>query len=112
MKRLAFTRIHLLDKLNDELLAAIPALAPKANADSELEAVFTISGDGDELVLEVPDDVDEKAIAAVVDAHDPTPPAPPPDPALAIAAASTVEELKQAVLEYVDPELAEQLKGG
>lgn len=79
-KRLTISRRHHLDKLHDELLAAIPALAPKANDAGEREAVFTLSGDGGELVLEIPDDVDEAAVAAVVNAHDPTPPPPPPPP--------------------------------
>lgn len=72
--RLTFEHPHRLAKLHDELVAAIPELTPVAGLDGALEAVWTISGDGQHLELEVPDDVDEQAIRAVVDAHDPTTP--------------------------------------
>lgn len=78
MKRLHYTRTNNLSKLHDELLAAIPALRPIPNDDGKLVVVMRVEGRGDDIWLTVPDDADETAIAAVVDAHDPTPrPVPP-----------------------------------
>lgn len=73
-KVLAFEQAHDLGKLHDELLAAIPALRPRRGADGINIAVFSLSGAGDELRVEVPDDVVEQDVAAVLKGHDPTPP--------------------------------------
>jgi len=77
-KILHFQRPRHLDKLHGELLI-LPALKPITNARGEREAVLLLSGKDDNIWLTVPDDADEAAIQAVVDAHDPTPP-PPPEP--------------------------------
>lgn len=112
MKKITFDQPHYLSKLHDELLAAIPQLQP-VEVDGERWAVVAVGGDGQTLTLRVPDSADEAAIRAVVEAHDPTPPAPPPDPqaelAAAIeavdtttisdpAAAAAIEQLKAALL--------------
>lgn len=92
--RLEFTREHALSKLHDELLAAgvVPEL---------------VEGDGETCWITVADDADAELVRQVVDAHDPTPPAPPPDPdeelAAAIEAATTIEELKHALLGNTRP---------
>lgn len=102
MRRVRYSRPHHLTKLHDELVAAIPVLAPKPRKDGALYSPFTLSGDGTNLELQVPDDADTAAITAVVTAHDPTPPPPPPDPdaelAKQIGAATTLDELKAALL--------------
>lgn len=100
MKTLTFTQPHHLGKLHEELLAAVPSVQPVGSGD-ERRAVMTVSGDGKRLELRVPDTADEAAIRSVVAAHDASPPAPPPDPNeeldAAIAAATTLEELKDAL---------------
>lgn len=103
MKRLEYGVTHDLAKLTNELLAAIPALAPQLNANNEFESVFRIEGREGAVTIDMPDEVNENDVSAVVAAHDPTPPPPPPDPAAAIAAATTLEELKAALLEQIDP---------
>lgn len=61
-------------------------------------AVFAISGDGTTITVSVPDGSDENAIAAVVAAHDPTPPPEPPDPDkvfyVALNSATTVTQVR------------------
>lgn len=75
MKRLTYTRPHNLVALSDELIAAIPALAPVVGTDGFKTARMTLSGDGTNLAIEVPDNADVVAIDNVVAAH--TNPAPP-----------------------------------
>lgn len=70
MKRLTFTRDHRLEQLADELVAAIPSLIATA-ADGHREALHRIWGDGATVTIEVPDDADEAAIAAIVADHTP-----------------------------------------
>jgi hypothetical protein len=97
MRTLTFNQPHHLGKLHDELLT-IPGLQPVGE---ERTAVMSVSGDGQTLTLQVPDDANEAAIQSVVLTHDPTPPAPPPDPDAeldaAIEAATTLDELKAAL---------------
>ena len=71
MQTLTYTQPHDLNQLHDELLAAIPALRPILGADGEYYAVMLVTGDGDTITLNVPDDADTNAIAGVVAAHDP-----------------------------------------
>ncbi len=77
MKRVIFDVPHDLNRLHEELLAAVPGLAPKpctVRGRTAQEAVFYIGEDSDGRVeLTVPDDADMAAIDAVVAAHDPTP---------------------------------------
>lgn len=73
MIELTFKRPHDISKLHDELLAAVPSVQPKPDEAGRLYAVMAIESDGKTVRLEVPDDADQKAIAAVVRAHDPTP---------------------------------------
>lgn len=70
--RLELNAPHHLSKLHDELLAQVPSVQSQSDT-----AVMTISGDGQSLAIEVPDDADEAAIRQVIAAHDPSPPAPP-----------------------------------
>ena len=77
-KTLHFQHLHHLNKLHGELLTT-PTLQPITNTHGKREAVLLLSGGDDDIWLTVPDDADESAIQAVVDAHDPTPP-PPPEP--------------------------------
>lgn len=94
------------------LLSGIPELAPKAGAKGYKIAVFRLLTNGDEIAVDVDDDVAagyaggpaqlEADIGAVVASTDPTPPPPPPDPdeelAAAIQDAATLDELKAALL--------------
>jgi hypothetical protein len=64
---LTYTTPHRLNKLHDELLAALPALRPDRESGY---AGAGVTGDGTTLVIEVPDDTDEQAVNAVVVAHD------------------------------------------
>ncbi len=89
MKTLHYTRPHHAGKLYAELLAAIPALAPVL-VDGVPTAVLLLSHRDDDLWLTVPDDTAEPAVAAVVAAHDPTPP-PAPDAALRSAIVQAVQ---------------------
>ena len=79
MKTLIYSRRHRLGKLHDELVAAIPSLAPIPDGEFS-RAVMTLGGDGrlggTTIEIVVPDDTDEQAVAAVVAAHDGTTPGP------------------------------------
>jgi len=72
MKRLHFLKSNNLSLLHDELLAAVPALAPIRDAQGLGTAVMAVEGTETEVWLTVPDTADETTIAAVVTAHDPT----------------------------------------
>ena len=86
MKRLNFTKLNNLSLLHDQLLAAIPDLRPISNdqgridsdGNTALEAVMVVEGTATEVSLTVPDDADQAAIAAVVEAHDHTKSQPDP----------------------------------
>jgi hypothetical protein len=76
MKKLTYTKAHNLGALNDELLA-IPALQPTPTGqDGRDEAVMSLSGNGQQIELWVPDDAPEPDIDAVIAAHT-NPPVPP-----------------------------------
>jgi len=79
MKRLQHVRPNNLDRLHDELLAAIPALRPRPNERGILEAVMQVEGSGDRILLTVPDATDDLLVRGVVQAHVAPPPAPPPE---------------------------------
>ncbi len=72
MIQLHFQQPNNLSLLADELQAAVPTLAPSINQRGEREPSMTVHGNGDDIWLEVPDDADETAIAAIVQAHDAT----------------------------------------
>lgn len=108
-KVLIYTHPYDLSKLADELIAAIPSVRPVVGPDGKMWGVMTVAGLPDGVVeIIVPEDVDEKAIAAVIAAHDPTPkivPAPGPTQpeqlsafiaamAPALGSATTLGELK------------------
>lgn len=97
MKRLYFRRPNRLSPLHDELLAAIPALSPVPNARGELQAVMHVEGLGDDIWLTVPDDADEAAINAVVQAHNPLAPRPPT--AAEITQAQAISDKADALVE-------------
>ncbi len=80
MKRLQYTRQVNLGRLNDQLLAQIPALAPVPGPGGFPTAVFTLEGDATKAIVTVPDAVDQATVDAVVAAHDGTPTVPPPAP--------------------------------
>jgi len=77
MKQLRFTKTHDISQLQDELFVAIPALSPALNDAGRIdpagevarEPVIYAHGQGNEIILTVPDAADEAAIQAVVDAH-------------------------------------------
>lgn len=105
-KVLKFRRIHHLGKLHAELEAAIPGLRPITTEQGDRFSIWALSGRGDDLIIEVPEDTDEQAIATVLAAHDPTPPAPTKhrlqDVRDQIAAATTVPQVKAALAAIVD----------
>lgn len=103
MKTLHFNHPNDLSWLHDQLLTAIPGLQRVAvNARGQLTELLDnlhVEGQGDDIWLTVPDGADEAAIAAVVQAHDPTVPRPVPiDPDLAaFDAATTIAGVKQVL---------------
>ena len=70
MKQLRFSIANNLSALHDEILAAVPSTRPVVNGQGENVAVMLVQAKGNDISLTVPDDVDEAAIQAVVDAHD------------------------------------------
>ena len=77
MKRLHFQAPNNLGLLHDELMAAIPSLAPQpiagetmGDGSPKMAPAMTMEGSNDDVWLGVPDDADEAAIAAVIAAHD------------------------------------------
>lgn len=86
---LTFDTPHWLTRLHDELLAA--GFAPAI-----------VEGDGERVRLAFDGAVDEQTVRQVVGDHDPTPPDPPPDPddelRAAIEGATSLNELKAALL--------------
>ena len=78
MKRLHFQIPNNLSLLHDELITAIPLLAPIRDAEGLGTPVIRAEGDDNNVWLTVPDDADEVAIAAVVQAHDHTKQQPDP----------------------------------
>ena len=74
MKQLHFNRSNNLSGLHDELLLAIPALRQVVvgveGRNVALPENMIVEGHDDNIWLTVPDDSDEVAIQAIVDAHD------------------------------------------
>jgi hypothetical protein len=70
MRTILRTQPNQLQKLHEELLAAIPALAPTVDAAGFKHAVFDLLGDEDDLTIIVPDTVTDAAVDAVLAAHD------------------------------------------
>ncbi len=92
MKTLHYTRPNNLGQLHRELLAAFPQWI-QVQPDGTKQTNVTVSGQGDDIWLTVPDDTDESAVRLCLDAHTPQDPASPaPDSSqvvLAQTAAST-----------------------
>ena len=70
MKKLTYTLSNDLSQLHDEILAAIPALRP-VTVSGALTPVMSVIGLNNAVTLFTPDDADEAAIQAVIDAHTP-----------------------------------------
>ena len=80
MKTIIRNYPHNLEKLHDELLAAIPALRPtEPDPRGRLLAAMLLTDQGDQITLQVPDRVTEADIDAVLAVHDPTPLPPAPN---------------------------------
>ena len=82
MKRLSYRTPNHPIRLQAALEEAIPSLAPKIDPNlfnpetrqmGAPVATYTLASDGDDLLLTVPDEADEKAIMVVIASHDPTP---------------------------------------
>ncbi|MDA1128318.1 MAG: hypothetical protein O2913_06440 [Chloroflexi bacterium] len=71
MKILHFKKTSDLSLLHDQLTSSIPGLRPVADAKGGQTPVMRAQGTETELWLEVPDTVDETAIAEIVNTHDP-----------------------------------------
>ena len=103
MKTLTFTQPHNLSQLHDELLS-IEALKPVPGASGRNEAVIRVEGKDDVITLSVPDDADEGAIQAIIDAHSPRAIPAPVDRAVLkqrVRSATSLPELRDAVLELL-----------
>ena len=78
MKILKFVRKHDLSQLHDELIAAIPSLAPvfPESPDPDLPAamipVIGVYGRRSTIWISVPDDTDPEPVASLVAAHTPS----------------------------------------
>jgi len=70
MKTLQYSKPNNLSLLHDELLTAIPTLAPIRDAEGIGTPVMRVEGRDNDIWLIVPDDVDEVVVAAVIAAHD------------------------------------------
>jgi len=106
-KKLTFAVAHNLNKIAEELFVAFPSfIVDTPGALFPKRSLAGITGDGKVLVLWVPKDTDEAQVAAVVAAHDPTPPAPKPSAKdlarVEIRSANTLPELKAAVEKILD----------
>ena len=76
MKQLTYTKEHRLDQLTDELIAAIPSLAPVLipnDPDHAMQSVMTVQSTGTQITVTVPDETVDAEVDAVVDAHNPMP---------------------------------------
>lgn len=78
MKKLHYPIPNNLSALHDELLVALPTLAPVKDAHGTGTPVIQVSGNDKNVWLTVPDDADDAAITAVVNAHDATKTQPDP----------------------------------
>ena len=99
-KHLKYTHPHAAVQLYDELIAAIPALAPVPIPGSNpptKRAVLKLSKSGLVVTLSVPDDADEAAIEAVVMAHVIRPVIPSPGRARLTAARPPAEIVQKIV---------------
>jgi len=101
LKQLEFNKPNDLSRLHDELLTALPVLAP-------INGVPQMRVEGKDLLIRlfVPDEADESAIQVVVNQHVRVPPSAPPDfrqlwqnYAQAVQSASNLNQLKQALLQ-------------
>ncbi len=72
MKQLHFNRPNNLSLLHDELLEAMPSLRSDSTLGLHQEPIMRVEGLDNELWLTVPDEADEAAIQAIVQAHDHT----------------------------------------
>lgn len=102
MKDLKFKKAHDLGQLLEELEMAVSALRPVMQG-GERVAVMSVTGQGEDILLLVPDGVDEAAVRAVVEAHTVRPKPPPPDlDAMleAVEAANSYQAFKVAFVAY------------
>jgi hypothetical protein len=109
MKEIKVKKSHDISQLHEELEVAVPALRPRDVA-GERVAVMDVQSSGSEIVLRVPDEVDEAAVRAVITAH-----APRPREAAAdlralwatyktnVQAATTVPQLKSVLVNDLGP---------
>ena len=70
MKRLHFNQPNNLSLLHDELITAMPDLAPFDLGDGTQTPIIQLEGDGNDVWVTVPDDSDEGVIGTIVQAHD------------------------------------------
>lgn len=70
MQRLTYTKAHNLSSLSDELVVAIPALSPTMTGlNGRASSPFSLSENGNQIILEVPDAISASDVAAVIQAH-------------------------------------------
>lgn len=95
-------------KLMDELLTALPDLRVVSTKEAPADPKLRIFSKGRETWIEVPDDVEESAVEAVLAAHNPTPPQPPVTARQrlleALAGANSIAALKTALTDYFTSE--------
>jgi len=105
MKKLVYTKTHHLSKLHDELQAAFPEWRT-LGSDGRFRTSVSVSGDGRVVTLWVPVITDETVVQAVINSHDPTPPAPSMSDKdklrNAIDGATSLAELKEVLKDNAD----------
>jgi hypothetical protein len=120
MKEITATKPHNLGQLLEEIEAGVPALRP-VTVGGERQAVMSVTGRGDEIVVLVPDETgaaDVAAVEAVIASHAPRPPAVPPDLRTLwgtyktnVQAATTVPQIKAALVNDLGPLLRAIARG-
>lgn len=98
MRPVTLTKPANLARLYNDLITAIPALAPVIGSDGDMHARVIVAADDKNLVLHVPDDFNDALLTPVLDAHDPTPdPEPEPEPSRDDRLLAAVDSAKAAV---------------
>jgi hypothetical protein len=120
MKKLTFSRKNDLGQLLGEIEAAVPALRPRV-VEGERQAVMCVGGEGEQIVVLVPDETGEADVAAVavaVASHAPKPKVPPPDVRALwntyktnVQAATTAAQIKAALVNDLGPLLRAIARG-
>ena len=97
MKHLHYVKPNRINKLHDELIANVPSVA-NVLVDGVSTATMQVQGVGNDIYLDVPDNADEPAIAAVVAVHVPIPYGPSEAQAAFTGESAGGDSLAKAIL--------------